>query len=184
MFPRVRAERGALPLQVLFWIAIAAALFACLDFYFQFPAPAGFEAQYVWLASGVYRRAQGLFYEASTLANFCAFFLVMIAVALVRRVANRAILLAAGAVFAAALIFSYSRAAVLGFGVDARAPSGACLDASRLPFRLRRSLEPLEDCRCPLPPEWPSSMKCFRPSRKPIWLESNQFFHYEFLFLG
>ena len=33
---------------------------------------------------GVYRRAQGFFYEASTLGNFCAFFLVMIAVAFSR----------------------------------------------------------------------------------------------------
>jgi O-antigen ligase len=107
----------SISLQLLFWVALASASFACLDFYFQFPAPAGFEAQYVWLASGIYRRAQGLFYEASTLANFCAFFLVMIAVALVRRVANRPLLLSAGVVFASALIFSYSRAAVLGVGV-------------------------------------------------------------------
>ena len=81
--PRVRAERAA-SASVLIWWHSRSAAFACLDFYFQFPAPAGFGAQYVWLDSGVYRRAQGLFYEASTLGNFCAFFLVMIAVALVR----------------------------------------------------------------------------------------------------
>jgi len=68
--------------RLLYWIAAASALFACVDFYFQFPAPAGFGPQFIWLASGVYRRAQGLFYEASTLGNFCAFFLVMIAAAL------------------------------------------------------------------------------------------------------
>lgn len=71
-------------LHPLFWAGAASAFFACLDFYFQFPAPAGFGPQYVWLASGVYRRAQGVFYEASTLGNFCAFFLVMIAVSLTR----------------------------------------------------------------------------------------------------
>ena len=38
--------------------------------------PAGYGPQFVWLDSGVYRRAQGFFYEASTLGNFCAFFLV------------------------------------------------------------------------------------------------------------
>ena len=65
----------------LYWIAAASALFACVDFYYQFPAPAGYGPQFVWLDSGVYRRAQGLFYEASTLGNFCVFFLVMIAVA-------------------------------------------------------------------------------------------------------
>ena len=64
--------------------AVASALFACVDFYYQFPAPAGYGPQFVWLDSGVYRRAQGLFYEASTLGNFCAFFLVMIAVAFTR----------------------------------------------------------------------------------------------------
>jgi O-antigen ligase len=96
----------------VYWIALASAAFACLDFYYQFPAPAGFGAQYIWLSSGIYRRAQGLFYEASTLGNFCAFFLVMTAVALVRGVANRLVLILGGAVFAAALIFSYSRSSV------------------------------------------------------------------------
>ena len=71
-------------LAYLYWIAVASALFACVDFYYQFPAPAGYGPQFVWLDSGVYRRAQGIFYEASTLGNFCAFFLVMIAVAFSR----------------------------------------------------------------------------------------------------
>src|ERR1035438_863694 len=103
-------------LRCLFWIAAAAALFACVDFYFQFPAPAGYGPQFVWLDSGVYRRAQGLFYEASTLGNFCAFFLVMIAVALTRprqeSPVSRKALAAGGAVFIAALILSYSRASL------------------------------------------------------------------------
>jgi hypothetical protein len=73
------------PVRTLYWVAVASAVFACVDFYYQFPAPAGYGAQFVWLDSGVYRRAQGLFYEASTLGNFCAFFLVMIAVAFSRR---------------------------------------------------------------------------------------------------
>jgi O-antigen ligase len=103
--------------RALYWIAVASALFACVDFYFQFPAPAGFGAQYIWLRSGVYRRAQGLFYEASTLGNFCAFFLTMIAAALLapRRQApvSRRGLLFGGAVFAAALVLSYSRGSLL-----------------------------------------------------------------------
>jgi len=101
---------------VLFVIACAAGVFACADFYFQFPAPAGFGAQYVWLDEGVFRRAQGLFYEASTLGNFCAFFLVMIAVALLRREESpcpRPLLAAGGGVFTVALILSYSRASIL-----------------------------------------------------------------------
>src|SRR5450432_23129 len=105
----------------LFWIATASALFACVDFYFQFPAPAGYGPQFVWLDSGVYRRAQGLFYEASTLGNFCAFFLVMIAVALARpgteSPAPRKALAAGGAVLFAALVLSYSRGSLVNVAV-------------------------------------------------------------------
>ncbi|MGO9261973.1 MAG: O-antigen ligase family protein [Bryobacteraceae bacterium] len=103
--------------RLLYWVAVAAALFACIDFYFQFPAPAGYGPQFVWLDSGVYRRAQGLFYEASTLGNFCAFFLVMIAVSLSRPAGespvSRKALWAGGAVFFAALAMSYSRASLV-----------------------------------------------------------------------
>lgn len=111
------APAGLPALRWLYCVAVAAALFACVDFYFQFPAPAGYEPQFVWLDSGVYRRAQGLFYEASTLGNFCAFFLVMIAVALSRPRAEspvpRKALYAGGAVFLAALVLSYSRASLV-----------------------------------------------------------------------
>src|SRR5262249_4328459 len=103
---------GAVSTGMLLAVATASAAFACVDFFFQLPAPAGFGPQFIWLESGVYRRAQGLFYEASTLGNFCAFFLVMTTVALVRGIANRAVLLAAGAVFATALFFSYSRSSM------------------------------------------------------------------------
>lgn len=103
--------------RALYWMAVAAALFACVDFYFQFPAPAGFGAQFVWLRSGVYRRAQGLFYEASTLGNFCAFFLTMIAAALLsprpQAPVSRRGLLLGGMVFTAALVLSYSRGSLL-----------------------------------------------------------------------
>jgi O-antigen ligase len=101
----------------LFWIAIAAAAFGCVDFVFQLPAPAGFEPQFLWLESGVYRRAQGLFYEASTLGNFCVFFLVMQGVALAEPRSRRFIpapMLCAGVVLlAGAMLLSFSRASVL-----------------------------------------------------------------------
>lgn len=107
----------------LYWIGVASALFACLDFYFQLPAPAGYGAQFIWLASGVYRRAQGLFYEASTLGNFCAFFLTMIAAALLapreQAPISRRGLLLGGMVFAAALVLSYSRGSLLNLAVAA-----------------------------------------------------------------
>ncbi|HWZ32187.1 MAG TPA: O-antigen ligase family protein [Bryobacteraceae bacterium] len=101
-----------IPLTAIHWFAMVSAAFACVDFFYQFPAPAGFGPQYIWLASGVYRRAQGLFYEASTLGNFCAFFLVMTGVALVRGIGSRLVLLGGGAIFTTALIFSYSRSSM------------------------------------------------------------------------
>jgi hypothetical protein len=104
----------------IYWCSVAAALFACVDFYYQLPAPAGYGPQFVWLDSGMFRRAQGLFYEASTLGNFCAFFLVMIATALVRRppaLLSRTGLVAGGAVFLTALILSFSRGSLVNVGV-------------------------------------------------------------------
>jgi O-antigen ligase len=125
-------------LRLLFFAGALSALFACVDFYFQFPAPAGFGPQYVWLDSGVYRRAQGLFYEASTLGNFCAFFLVTIAVALMRPKKNfpisRPVLLAGAALFSAALVLSFSRASLLNVLVSI----AALLWLNRRRFRSRR----------------------------------------------
>lgn len=107
--------------RLLFFAGVISAAFACVDFYFHFPAPAGFEPQFIWLESGVFRRAQGIFYEASTLGNICAFFLVMIAVALFRPRVKRHFSLFAlvlgGVTLAAALILSYSRASLLNVAV-------------------------------------------------------------------
>ena len=101
----------------LFCLATAAAIFACIDFYFQLPAPAGYGPQFVWVAQGVFRRAQGLFYEASTLGNFCAFFLMLVVVCLFHPKSEipiaKPMMVAAGAVFATALIFSYSRGSIV-----------------------------------------------------------------------
>jgi hypothetical protein len=112
---------GLLSVRLLYAAAVLAALFACVDFYFQLPAPAGYGPQFVWLDSGVYRRAQGLFYEASTLGNFCVFFLVMIAAAFSRpreeSPVSRKWLALGAAVLLAALMLSYSRASLLNLGV-------------------------------------------------------------------
>ena len=121
----------------LYWFAAASALIACVDFYFHFPAPTGYGPQFIWLDSGVYRRAQGMFYEASTLGNFCAFFLILIAVCFVHRRAasplSRKALVAGGALFFAALVLSYSRASLVNVAV------GLCVLAwqnrRRLPLR-------------------------------------------------
>ena len=105
--------------RILFWAAVASAVFACVDFSFQFAPPAGYGRQFLWLTSGVYRRAQGVFYEASTLGNLCAFFLTMIAVELARprRLMARGWLLVGGAAIAAALVLSYSRSSLGNFAV-------------------------------------------------------------------
>jgi O-antigen ligase len=125
----------------LLWIAaVASAIFACLDFHFQFPAPAGFGPQFVWLPGGIFRRAQGVFYEAGMLGNVCCFFLVMTAVAAaagrrVRLVGRR--WLAVGAVpLAGALVLSYSRSSIAGLAVSL----AALLYLERGRLRLRRFL--------------------------------------------
>ena len=118
---RLTSQQSSSAVRWLFWAAALSALFACVDFYFQFPTPAGYEQQFVWLESGVYRRAQGLFYEASTLGNLCAFFLEMIAVALFRpkqeQPVSRGAMFAGGTALAAALVLSYSRASLVNLAV-------------------------------------------------------------------
>ena len=44
-----QASNSSVILRVLFFAAAGSALFACIDFYFQFPAPAGFGPQFLWL---------------------------------------------------------------------------------------------------------------------------------------
>jgi O-antigen ligase len=118
----IRASLGGI--RWLFWAGVLSALFACVDFYFQFSPPAGYEQQFVWLESGVYRRAQGFFYEASTLGNLCAFFLEMIAVALFlpkgdssETPVSRVALFIGAAPLAAALVLSFSRASLVNLAV-------------------------------------------------------------------
>ena len=118
---RCPAAQGFRWIRLLFWLATLSALFACVDFYFQFPAPAGYEQQFLWLDTGIFRRAQGVFYESSTLGNWCAFFLEMIAVALFRpRGAHLPSLLGmtlGGSALLAALMLSYSRGSLVNLGV-------------------------------------------------------------------
>ncbi len=117
--PRSRRDQPERFAAFLFNLALAAALFACLDFYFHFPAPAGFSDQYVWLSEGVFRRAQGLFYDASTLGNFCACFLTYALIAVCERPRSPWIPRAGMILLGAALILSYSRASVVSFAVAA-----------------------------------------------------------------
>jgi O-antigen ligase len=122
--------------RLLYSIGMAGAIFACVDFYFQLPVPAAYGAQFVWLEQTVMRRAQGVFYEASTLGNFCAFFLTMILVAWFpareQRVLPRFVLISGALVFTAALFLSSSRASVV--AVVAASCAFACV--RRLKIRL------------------------------------------------
>ena len=141
--PRVRPNRTRSSAALLA-IGVAGGLFACVDFYYQFPAPAGYGPQFVWLDSGVFRRAQGLFYEASTLGNYCAFFLAMITVALFspreRRPCSRLALLGAGIVLSIALIFSYSRGSLFNFAI------ALCAFAYVRRIRLKRAIVAILAC--------------------------------------
>ena len=76
----------------------------------------------MWLETGIYRRAQGVFYDAGVLGNICVFFLVMVVLAWLRPeagryIASRKVLLAGGAVLSAALLFSFSRSSMLNLAV-------------------------------------------------------------------
>ncbi|HLH00015.1 MAG TPA: O-antigen ligase family protein [Bryobacteraceae bacterium] len=124
----VRSGPGRIPgfegfrwIRLLFCAAALSALFACVDFYYQFPAPAGYEQQFIWVDTGVFRRAQGIFYEASTLGNLCAFFLEMVAVALFRPRGAQSLslfsLLAGASALAWALVLSYSRGSLINVAV-------------------------------------------------------------------
>src|SRR5262249_13294046 len=95
---RPTPQEALLTTRLLFAMGLGGALFACLDFVFQSPAPANFGAQFLWLESGVYRRAQGLFYDSGALGNFCAFFVILSIAALAQPRGRRVLHpLAAGA---------------------------------------------------------------------------------------
>ncbi len=108
----VRWMRGLVGLGVL------SAAIACVDFHFQFTPAGPFGEQYVWLRDGVYRRAQGFFYDAGMLGNLCAFFLLFAALAWLRPDVGRPIirrrwLLAGGVILSTTLLFSFSRSSLL-----------------------------------------------------------------------
>ena len=100
-----------------------------------------FAEQFVWLPGGVFRRAQGVFYEASTLGVFCVFLLVMLAAIAVLKLGPAlrlpsAWLLAGGTVILAALVLSFSRAAMVSLVVSL----GALLWLERENLRIVRTV--------------------------------------------
>jgi hypothetical protein len=160
-------EDGLKGARRLYWLSVLSALFACVDFYYQFPAPAGYGPQFIWLDSGVYRRAQGVFYEASTLGNVCAFFLVMIAVALLRGRHHRSIsrwaLWFGAPVLFGALVLSYSRASLLNLFVALAAL--IYLERSRL--RIGRLIALAVSC---VAAGWLAAWQLFPEAARKFWL--------------
>ncbi len=73
------AERWLL--RILLTAAAVSALYGIVDFYWPIPIPHPAADQYIWLGSGVLRRAQGVVYEASSFANLCGFFLLLVSAA-------------------------------------------------------------------------------------------------------
>ncbi len=119
---RDRRRDTAALVRVLYGAGVVSAVLAVIDFRYQFPAPAGYGAQFIWLSTGVFRRAQGVFYEASTLGYLCVFLLVMTAVALIspsqRGLPGKRVLLAGSVPLLLALLLSFSRASLLNLGAS------------------------------------------------------------------
>jgi len=102
--------------RTIFWSAAVSSLVACVDFYYQLPALGNHSQQFIWLSTGMFRRAQGVFYESSTLGNLCAFALSLVAVALIRKLRFGIpvwALLSGSISLVAALVLSYSRGSLI-----------------------------------------------------------------------
>jgi len=92
----------------------AAACYGIIDFYFPFQFNHPFADQYLYLQDAKIRRAQGLFYEASSFGNMCAFFLSLCLLQLYgfrkgKSLSRLAGLLVLAGIFFTALFLAYSR---------------------------------------------------------------------------
>lgn len=105
--------------RVIPWLILAAAISAAYgiyDFFWPVPIPHPAADQYIWAESAVVRRAQGVFYESGNFANFCGFFLLVTAGAVLAgrerllRI-RRTYLLLFIVVLALAVVFAFSRSA-------------------------------------------------------------------------
>jgi O-antigen ligase len=104
-------------LRMILAAALLSSAFAVVDFQYQLPRTVRFSDQYIYGGEGALRRAQGVFYDASALGNFCAMMLTLI-LALGRN-AQRALRLPAWLLWipvptlAVALVLSFSRGSVV-----------------------------------------------------------------------
>jgi len=108
---------GARLLRMIFAAALLSSAFAVVDFQYQLPRTARFSDQYIYGQGEALRRAQGVFYDASALGNFCAMMLTLILA--LGRSARRALRLPAWLLWipvptlAVALVLSFSRGSVV-----------------------------------------------------------------------
>jgi O-antigen ligase len=105
--------------RIIPWLTVAAVIcasYGIFDFFWPVPIPHPSADQYIWSESAVIRRAQGVFYESCNFANFCGFFLVVAAGAVLSgrerllRI-RRIYLLLFVVVLALAVLFAFSRSA-------------------------------------------------------------------------
>ncbi len=119
--PGAQRDISGILLSLLLAAAAISAGFAVLDFFFQFQPTVRSSEQYIYLPSGPQRRAQGVFYDASALGNFCAMMLVLVAAvgrdARARLRIPRLLLWLPVAPLALALLLSFSRGAIINLAV-------------------------------------------------------------------
>ena len=113
---RFEKRKGSLVFAGKFLLAagLVAAAYGIIDFYTPIPIPHPFADQYIYLDGRMIRRAQGMFYEASSFGNLSAFFLsatlaVLFSCWRALSTASKAALYVAAGVFTTALFLSYSR---------------------------------------------------------------------------
>jgi O-antigen ligase len=115
-----RTERAIYPL--LCAGAVLSAGYGIVDFIWPVPLLHPTPNQFVWLGTEILRRAQGVFYDSLNFANFCGFFLVPAAAALLARRDRRAglprwLLVLLTAVFGLAILVTFSRSTWMGIAV-------------------------------------------------------------------
>jgi O-antigen ligase len=99
---------------ILFLGAVVSAAYGIVDFVWPIPLPHPAAEQFIWLPGMVLRRAQGVFYESSSFANFCSFFLIAAATAFFARQERylkvpRSALLVCMVILALAMLVAFSR---------------------------------------------------------------------------
>jgi hypothetical protein len=95
---------------------VVSAVYGIVDFVWPIPLEHPAANQYIWLEGVVLRRAQGPFYESSSFANFCGFFLIAGSIALLARRErylgiSRPLLMLFVSILSLALVVAFSRSA-------------------------------------------------------------------------